>query len=73
MLRISQYLAAAITGAVFLCGPAAAQTLMDALASTYETNPTLSAQRAQLRATSEDLAQVRALILPSVKDRKSVV
>jgi outer membrane protein len=66
MIRFSQYLAAATAAAAILCGPAQAQTLMDALASTYDTNPVLSAQRAQLRATDEELAQVRALILPQI-------
>lgn len=72
MVRISQYLAAAVSGAALLCGPAQAQTLMDALASTYDTNPVLAAQRAQLRATDEELARVRALILPSIDANASI-
>lgn len=72
MVRISQYLLAAVSGAALLCGPAHAQTLMDALASTYDTNPVLSAQRAQLRATDEQLAQVRALILPTISANASI-
>jgi outer membrane protein len=72
MLRISQYLAVAVSGAALFCGPAAAQSLMEALAATYDTNPVLAAQRAQLRATNEDLAQVRALIMPSVNADASI-
>ncbi len=40
--------------------PAAAQTLPEALALTYETNPQLKAQRAQLRSTDQLRAQARA-------------
>ena len=40
--------------------PASAQTLYEVLALTYETNPSLRAERAQLRATDEAGAQARA-------------
>ena len=46
--------------------PVNAQTLNDALATAYETNPTLRAQRAQLRATDEGLPEARAGWRPSV-------
>lgn len=46
--------------------PADAQTLSEALALTYETNPTLRAQRAQLRATDEGLPEARAGWRPTV-------
>ena len=36
-------------------GPAAAQTLSEALAYAYQTNPQLLAQRASLRATDEEV------------------
>ena len=46
--------------------PAVAQTLNEALATAYETNPTLRAQRAQLRATDEGLPEARAGWRPTV-------
>ncbi len=49
----------AVSGALALAGAqaAAAQTLEEALIQTYQTNPTLSAARAQLRATNERVPQ----------------
>ncbi len=72
MIRFSVYLTAATAAAAAVCGPAQSQTLMDALAAAYDTNPTLEAQRAQLRATDEQLAQVRALILPNITGNASI-
>lgn len=46
--------------------PAPAQTLNEALAAAYETNPTLRAQRAQLRATDEGLPEARAGWRPTI-------
>lgn len=46
--------------------PSAAETLSDALATAYENNPTLRAQRAQLRATDEGLPEARAGWRPTV-------
>jgi outer membrane protein len=43
-----------------------AETLQDALASAYNSNPTLSASRAGQRATSENITQARAGWLPTV-------
>lgn len=45
---------------------AMAETLAEALASTYATNPTLAAERAQLRSIDEDAAQARAGWRPTV-------
>lgn len=45
---------------------ARAQTLVDALATTYNSNPTLSAARAQLRATNEQVPQELSNWRPSV-------
>jgi outer membrane protein len=45
---------------------AAAETLSDAIALAYETNPTLQAQRAQLRATDEEWVQAEAGLRPTV-------
>ncbi|MGH6870899.1 MAG: TolC family outer membrane protein [Rhizomicrobium sp.] len=54
-----------------VCLPAAAGatevfTLRQALATTYETNPQLDAQRASLRATDENVAQANAGWRPSI-------
>ena len=45
---------------------AQAQTLQDALAKTYQTNPDLAAERARLRAVDEDVSQANAKWRPSV-------
>jgi outer membrane protein len=46
-------------------GPAAAETLREALVKAYNTNPTLTAERANLRATDEGVPLARANGLPS--------
>ncbi len=46
--------------------PAAAQTFEEALANAYNTNPQLGAERANLRATDEQIAQARANWRPTV-------
>jgi outer membrane protein len=43
-----------------LAAPAAAETLADALAAAYDTNPTLQAQRATQRALDENYVQARS-------------
>lgn len=48
-------------------GPlAAAETLNDAIALAYQTNPTLQAQRAQLRVTDEEWVQAESGLRPTV-------
>ena len=47
--------------------PAAAQSLIDALAAAYNTNPDLGAQRARLRATDELVAQALSNWRPQVR------
>ena len=47
--------------------PATAETLRDALVKAYETNPTLAAQRATLRANDENVPITRASSLPQVQ------
>ncbi len=56
----------AIVTCVFAPGPTAAETLQDALALAYQTNPTIRAERARLRATKESRAQAWAGALPQV-------
>lgn len=60
---------AALTSA-WLCGtalvPAQAMTLQEALVLTYETNPSLLASRAQLRAADENVSQANAAWRPTI-------
>lgn len=53
-------------GAVLLAGTASADTLREALVSTYQTNPTINAQRESLRATDANVAIARAAGRPQV-------
>ncbi|AUN29527.1 TolC family outer membrane protein [Niveispirillum cyanobacteriorum] len=46
--------------------PASAQSLQDALAQAYQSNPTLDAARAQLRATDELIPQAKSGFLPTI-------
>ncbi|HEX8241587.1 MAG TPA: TolC family outer membrane protein [Allosphingosinicella sp.] len=58
---------AAVGAAALLVGAAAsAETLRDALVQTYKTNPTIMAQRAQVRSLDEDVAVARALGRPQI-------
>ncbi len=68
-MRRHRRAAAAGCIAVLACGLAAsarAETLGDAMALAYQTNPTLQAERAQLRATDEEFVQAEAGLRPSV-------
>ncbi len=47
------------------------ETLSDALALAYQSNPTLEAARAQARAADETVIQARALFLPSISVNSS--
>jgi outer membrane protein len=53
-------LAAASAAALIVAGAAQAETLREALVQTYNTNPTIMAQRAQLRSLDESVAVARA-------------
>ena len=46
--------------------PASADTLAEAIAAAYETNPTLQSQRAQLRGIDESYVQARSQYGPTV-------
>lgn len=52
--------------------PAQAQSLPDALAQAYQSNPTLDAARAQLRATDELIPQAKSGFLPTISADGSV-
>ncbi|WP_366654387.1 TolC family outer membrane protein [Fodinicurvata sp. EGI_FJ10296] len=64
----------AATGIAFwaLSGSAQAQTLQETLAETYRTNPDIRAERANLRATNEDLSQALAGYRPTIQGEASV-
>ncbi|MEC9369542.1 MAG: TolC family outer membrane protein, partial [Pseudomonadota bacterium] len=51
---------------LFCPAPAFAESLGEALASAYRSNPTLEAERARLRALDEELARAKAGMRPSV-------
>ena len=62
-------LLAAVCSAGLLAGlaaPASAETLADAIALAYQTNPTLQGQRASQRALDETVLQARAGLRPTV-------
>ena len=60
------YFALVATCALALTTPAQADTLREALAEAYRTNPNLQAARAQLRATDENVAIEKADGRPNV-------
>ncbi|MDP2117917.1 MAG: TolC family protein, partial [Brevundimonas sp.] len=68
MLKRTRALASVAVIAVIsgLGAPAWADTLQDALALAYQTNPTLLAQRANQRALDESIVQARAGLRPSL-------
>ncbi|SFO18726.1 TolC family outer membrane protein [Sphingomonas sp. OK281] len=57
---------ALLYSAVSVAGVAEAETLREALVKAYNTNPTLTGQRATLRATDENVPIARASGLPSI-------
>ena len=64
--RLSLALTRALTGALVLgAGPALAETLGDAIAMAYESNPTVQGQRASLRALDETYEQAEAGYRPT--------
>lgn len=56
----------ALLGAVLLPAPALAETLREALAKAYQSNPTITGARAQLRAVDENVPIARAAGLPAL-------
>ncbi|MEJ0070154.1 MAG: TolC family protein [Pseudomonadota bacterium] len=63
-----------MSGALLIGGapPAAAQTFEEALAAAYNTNPQLMAERANQRATDEQIAQARSGWRPTVTVNGSI-
>jgi outer membrane protein len=67
-LRRRAALAATVSLSVLLAaGGAVAETLADAIALAYQTNPTLQSQRAQLRALDENYVQARSGYRPTAE------
>jgi outer membrane protein len=64
-MRLTYSVLISSAAALALAGPSAAETLQGALAKAYNANPTISAARAQQRATDEDVIIQRAQGLPS--------
>jgi outer membrane protein len=60
------HLAAAAVGALLVGGAGEAETLREALAQTYNTNPTITGQRAQLRTLDAGVAIARAAGRPQL-------
>jgi outer membrane protein len=66
LVRSAMTLTMAMMVAPFDGGTAFGQTLQEALATAYENNPTLNAQRARLRATDEQVPQALSGYRPTV-------
>ena len=63
---MTRNIAFATLAAALLTGTASADTLREALVSTYNTNPTITAQREVLRGTDASVAIARAAGRPTV-------
>ncbi len=66
MARFRNAMAGAAALTALICGTAGADDLKEALALAYDTNPTLAAERARLRAIDENFVQARSNALPQV-------
>ncbi len=60
------YLLAGMAAAALMCKPAAAQDIFAALSETYNSNPTLQAERAYLRGVDENVAIARSGYRPTI-------
>ena len=56
----------ALLVATALSGPVQAQDIFEALSQTYKTNPTLQAQRANLRSIDENVAIAKSGYRPNI-------
>lgn len=66
LLRLWLVCLAAGVAVCAAAAPASAESLRQALASAYMTNPTLNAKRAELRAVDEEISQARSNLRPSL-------
>lgn len=64
--RLASIAVSVLGAAAMACAPASAETLHDALASAYQYNPRLDAERARLRATDETVSQAMSGYRPRV-------
>jgi len=64
--RKARLLAAVCSAGLLVAGAAHAETLADAIALAYQTNPTLQEQRANQRALDETYVQARTGLRPTV-------
>src|SRR4051812_9795564 len=55
-----------VTCVAFAASPARAESLLEALAKAYQTNPALNAERARQRATDENVPQALAGYRPQI-------
>jgi TolC family type I secretion outer membrane protein len=72
MIRLTCSVTALLALGLMAAAPAGAQTLEEALATSYASNPTLQAARAQLRATDELVPQALSNWRPTVQADGSV-
>lgn len=66
LLRLPSVCFAAVLAVCAAAGPSSAESLRQALAAAYITNPTLNAKRAELRAIDEEISQARSNFRPSL-------
>ncbi|MGE5502709.1 MAG: TolC family outer membrane protein, partial [Ignavibacteriales bacterium] len=71
--RKAKLLAAVCSAGLLAAGAAHAETLADAIALAYQTNPTLQEQRANQRALDESYVQARTGLRPTVSANAQVV
>lgn len=62
----------ALAVGIAICGPAWGQTLEETLVRSYESNPTLAAERANLRAANEQIAQALSGYRPTIQATGSI-
>lgn len=74
IMRMSKWAMALVSSVSLLAmsGQAQAQSLEEALVQAYNSNPTLQAERANLRATDEGLVQARSARLPTISADASI-
>ncbi len=65
-MRMSRHILLAGSALSLTAAPVSAGTLREALVEAYKTNPTITGQRAQLRATDENVPIARAASRPSI-------
>ena len=63
---MKKYVLPIIAMGVLLCSPARAETVFEALAEAYRSNPDLQAQRAYLRSIDENVAIAKSGYRPSI-------